>query len=351
MKTVFLGVGVAAATLVLATQAANTAEQNIRVLGWYGNQPQQQVVEVPYWKSLGEKTNDVFSADFKTVDELGLTGYDNLRLLQSGAFDIVSFQLPHVSGDDPVFMGAELPGLVFDAYTVKPIAEAYFPVMEERLQTQYDAKLLAVWAYPPQILYCKGDIKSFTDIAGKKVRTSNAFSAMLIEEFGAISMTIAAPEVFQALMQGIVDCGITGSVYGNVNDWHAVTDVLLPIPVGGSGLAVHAVSNKFWNRLTAEQQTLLEAEVKELGEALWQLTLDQDQAAIDCNTGKECANGRPGNMTLLEASEEIRRDVTSRVADKVLKPWASDCEAVFPGCVAKWNETVGKQLSVEIVVE
>ncbi|MBZ0123991.1 MAG: TRAP transporter substrate-binding protein [Roseovarius sp.] len=322
-----------------AAQGALAADVDMRVLGWYGNQPQQQDLEKPFWASIPERTDDMFSAEFRTIDELGMTGFEALRTLGTGVFDIVSIQLAHVSGDDPLFMGADLPGLSLSFDELRKQIDAYSPVMDARLQERYNAKLMAVWAYPPQILYCKGDISGLEDLKGKKVRVSSAFSAAAVDYLGGASVTISGPEVYQALLQGVVDCGATGSVYGNVNGWAEVTDTLYPVPLGGAGMAIHAVHLDFWNKLTPEQQDALSAQMKELEAGLWGMSVDSHQDGIDCNIGAEtCRDGVPGDMQLLEITPEGRAKMQEVLREAILPSWIGECERTAPDCSVRKSD-------------
>ncbi|MFJ1126172.1 hypothetical protein WLZ18_05775 [Bordetella bronchiseptica] len=144
------------ALLALAAGMSSVAcadEVKMRVLGWYGNQPQSQQVERPFWKDLPKRSNGAFSANFRTIDELGLKGFESLRTLQSGAFDVVSFQISFVGGDAPVLMGADLPGAAFDFDQLQKNLDAYRPILEKELNDRFKAKLLTAWSFPFQILY------------------------------------------------------------------------------------------------------------------------------------------------------------------------------------------------------
>jgi len=255
------------AALVLSASAFTAAaaeETKMRVLGWYGNQPQSQEVERPFWKELGSRTDGQFSTNFRTIDELGLKGFESLRTLQSGAFDVLAFQVSFVGGEAPILMGVDLPGAAFDFDQLKKNVDAYRPILEKELDERFNAKLLTVWSFPFQILYCKGDVKTLDDLRGKKVRVSGTYTAKLVEDLGAAGVTLAGPEVYQGLMQGVVDCAITGSQYGNSNDWFEVSNTLSPIPLGGAGVVLHVATNAFWDKLSPEKQATLANEMKKL---------------------------------------------------------------------------------------
>ena len=43
---------------------------------------------------------------FRTMDELGQKGFQALRQLKAGVFDIMEMQLGYISGEDPFFQGS-----------------------------------------------------------------------------------------------------------------------------------------------------------------------------------------------------------------------------------------------------
>lgn len=334
---------------VAAPQAASAADATLRILGWNGGQPQQDVVERPTWNKLEETTNGLLAAQFRTLDELGLKGPEALRTLKSGAFDIVSIQVSFVSGDDAVFVGSDLPGTAGSPAEVRSINEAYADVLSRHLNDAYDSKLLAVWSYPPQILYCKGDVDSLEDIKGKKVRSQSAAASAAVGYLGGAVVTLAGPEVYQAMLQGVVDCAITGSQYAAANDWQEVADVVFPLPFGGNGVAIHVIRNQSWNALTAEQQSALTSTMDELEETFWQMAIDSNQDGLNCNTGVgDCSTGRPGNMTLIESTPEDQALMKQVLEEVILPSWVNDCSRVMADCAAEWTNTIGKQIGIDL---
>ncbi len=338
-----------AAGSILGLSPASAADANLKVLGWYTNNPQQQLLEKPFWGEMDKRTNGQISAKYISIDELGMKGFEALRTLKTGAFDVVTFQLTHVSGDDPTFLGTDLPGLSNNFPELAKLNEVYRPVWEKRLKERYDARLIAVWAYPPQIVYCKGEMKDLGDLAGKKVRVSSAYTAKAVEFLGGVPVTLAGNEVYQALLQGVVDCGITGSAYGNANDWHEVTQTLYPVPLGGSGMTLHVIKESAWKKLKPAQQAAFSAEMKKLEADLWKMGVDSHTDGIQCNTGNgPCQFGKKGKMKLLEITDK-GREKTREVLTKVILPtWLESCNKVEPKCRDEWNDSVGKLLGIKM---
>jgi TRAP-type C4-dicarboxylate transport system, periplasmic component len=130
IKRLTSGIAATALLAVAGMLPVHSAEVTMRVLGWYGNQPQSTEIERPFWKDLEAQTGGLLAAQFRTIDEIGLKGFESLRTLQSGAFDIVSFQISFVGGDAPVLMGADLPGLAFDFDELRKVVDVYRPILE-----------------------------------------------------------------------------------------------------------------------------------------------------------------------------------------------------------------------------
>ena len=90
-----------------------------------------------------------------------------------------------------------------------------FAVLEEVYADLYGVKVLGVWPYSAQVVYCNAEIAGLSDLAGKKVRASGA----------------AIGEVVQGLQKGVVDCAITGSMSGFNAKWHEVSTHIYELPI------------------------------------------------------------------------------------------------------------------------
>src|SRR5690606_39535798 len=56
---------------------------------------------------------------------------------------------------------------------------AYFDTLDTRLQKQFRTKLLGIWPFGPQIMFCRKPVDSFAAIKGLKVRTYDQSLAQL----------------------------------------------------------------------------------------------------------------------------------------------------------------------------
>lgn len=336
-----------AGVLAVAAMAAPAAGQtDVRVLGQFSGLQQAKEIEKPFFETLSEKMGGGFDVEYRAIDEVGLKGFDAIRQLESGIFQIMTVPSGYVSGDAPFFMGMDLPGLIPEAEQIKAAVEAYRPFVDEQFQKRYNGKLLGMWPYPPNIFFCKGPIGGLDDLRGKKVRSYSAPLAALFESFGATAVSLAFSEVYQSLQRGLVDCAITGSLPGYSSKWYEVSDHLYPLPVLWA-IQMHVANLDFWNGLKPEQQEKLASLFKEMEARMWETALRANGEGIACNTGGACAYGEPAKMTLVEVTDADRARLSQAAKDVVLPGWAKDCKASLGDCVKIWNETIGGVVGIE----
>ncbi len=335
-----------AAMLALATVThANAADQPVvvKAVGTWGNLTNYQKHEGPFWNErIAAASDGQIVGEIKPQTELGLKGFEIMRLVKNGVFDF-AFGLPgYVAAENAVFEGADLSSVTQDIETQRTVSDAYFPVLEQSFAEIYNAKLLMLYPFPSQTLWCNAEINGIGDLEGKKIRVYTTSLGDFVEGVGGTSVTIPFAEVIPALEKGVADCGITGTMSAYKANWHQVATHAYTLRVGW-GLAFGAMNMDKWNAMSAEQQELLTAEITALTDEMWAETATEDEVAIACITGGECAIGEPGAMTLIEPSEAdlARRDEIAN--DVVLARWAERCGE---DCAATWNETVGKVLDM-----
>ncbi|MEM8658761.1 MAG: TRAP transporter substrate-binding protein DctP, partial [Pseudomonadota bacterium] len=246
-----------------------------------------------------------------------------------------------------VFEGADLASLTQDIETERAVAEAYFPTMEANFAEIYNAKLMMLYPFPSQTLWCNAEVKGIADLEGKKIRVYTTSLGDFVEGVGGTSVTVSFAEVIPALEKGVVDCAITGTMSAYAANWQQVATHAYTLRVGW-GLAFGAMNLDKWNAMSAEQQALLETEVAALNERMWAETATEDEVAISCITGGACEIGEPGAMTLVEPSAEDLAARDQIATDVILARWAERCGAE---CAANWNETVGPILGLTAPTE
>lgn len=338
---------IAAATMFAsASTVALAADKpaSIKAVGTWGSLTNYQKHEGPFWnETISTASGGTIIGDIKPQTELGLKGFEIMRLIKNGVFDF-AFGLPgYVAAENAIFEGADLSAVTQDIATQRKVAEAYFPTLEKAFAETYNAKLMMLYPFPSQTLWCNGEVNGLADLNGKKIRVYSTTLGDFVEGVGGTSVTVPFAEVIPALEKGVVDCGITGTMSAYKAKWHQVATHAYTLRVGW-GLAFGAMNMDKWNSLSPEQQAVLNTEISALNERMWAETATEDEVAISCITGGKCDIGEPGQMTLVEPTAEDLK-VRDQVAnDVILARWAERCGEE---CAANWNQTVGSLLGLK----
>lgn len=318
--------------------AQDLPETKFHVIGSASNSTTFKQIEQPFWtKVIPQDSNGKVTAEITAHTESGLKGPEIVRLLSSGALDVAFGEFGAVAGDEPRFEGLVLSGVIADFDTLHKAAEAYKPVLDGAFAA-HGLKLMALLPFPEFAFFCRGEVKSLDDIAGKKVRVYTKSMSEAVSAVGGVPTNVPFGEVIPALQTGVVDCAITSTYAGNTAGWAEVTDSLFTLPMG-SGISFYAFNRATWDKLDPALQAFLEKEFAKFEADVWAATAKQGQEGVNCNTGQgECTTGKPTDMVLHKPSDADYQKVRKLAQEVVLPSWAQRCGAE---CVAEWNKTVG----------
>jgi TRAP-type transport system periplasmic protein len=303
--------------------------------------------EKPFFDEFAKRTGLPIDADYKPNDQLGLKDTEQLRIMKAGLFDIVSLRVSQNSRDEPTLLGMDLVGGSPDYPTARKVYEAWFDTLDQRLQKQFQVKLLGVWPFGPQILFCKKPIASLADLKGLKVRVYDQNLAKFIETVGGTPVPLSFVEVHQSLSLGVVDCAITGPSSANSSNWPEVTTHQYPL---GFQMALngYAITLKAWGRLKPDEQQKLAAAFKTLVDDIWVYSEQLTQDALNCNAGKDpCTTGKKFKLINVPVTPADIETVRGAVAKVSLPTWAEICDKSNPGCSDTWKKTVGKAVGIQ----
>lgn len=331
----------------LLVSATAAAQAPLRVVGNFsGNKIHVEEVERPFFEALESKIN--IPVVYNTMDAIGVNAADALRMIRSGSFDIMSVQIGMAARDDPFFEGIDLAGVASDVDAQRKAVDAAKESIDQRLQSRFNAKLMSLWPFGEQVLFCTGDIKSVDDLKGKKVRVFTSSMSRLVEGLGATPITLQFSEVYLALQRGVADCAVTAPSAGNNGKWPEVTDVFLPLPLSYS-VQGHFMNLDRWNALTPEQQQTLQAEFDQVNDRMWNLAKTHNEDAARCNTGQEdCKLHTKYTMREVPIDGKNRERVVELTNSAVLPAWGTSCSRGYKECIPVWNETVGNATGFEI---
>ena len=336
--------GAMALGLAVAPASAEMQKKEFKVVGTWGFLDHWKEREGPFWKErLPKLSGGALTANAKSQTELGLSGFEIMRLLKLGVFDAVHGVTTYVAQDSPAIEGADLSGVIQDLGTYRKANEAYRGILAREFEQKYGAKLLMIYAWPSQQLWCNLGDKSIKEyglhqLKGKKIRTYSTTLGDFIEGVGGSAVTIAFAEVVPALQKGVAACGLTGTLPAYNAKWYQVVTHNIRIRLGYASSFL-AMNLKLWNSLDKDTQALFNRELPKLEEEMWVATAKNDQRGMDCNASGPC-DGPTGGMIPIEPTAADKAMLKDVVENVVLKRWAKRCGT--QKCIDEWNATIGK---------
>lgn len=334
---------------MIALSAGTFAQaEELAVVGSWSGLPLHKQYEAPFWtEKLPELSGGDLTATLTTHDQMGIGGGDVFRLLSQGVFDVGMTVADYAVSDSAALEALDVPLIAPDAATAKKAVDAARPMVDDIYKDVFNAKVLGIAPYPPQVVFCNAEIASLDDLKGKKVRASGRMTAKFLEALGAEGVNVGFGEVPGALQRGVVDCAITGAGSGYNAGWWEVSTHLMPIPLGGWDPVVTAINLDKWNTLSDDQKALLEKGVKEHLEApAWESAQNALENDIVCLTGSgECPYGEARNLVLVEASDADLAKAREVLITEVLPDWA---ERAGGDWAKRWSDTVGDVTGVKL---
>ncbi|MFW8635712.1 TRAP transporter substrate-binding protein [Cribrihabitans pelagius] len=334
---------VTAAVLTAAAGGAMAETYDLKVLG----QPVatgliQKNVEQPFFENFAERSGLDAAADYKPLDVTGIKDTEQLRILKAGLFDIVSLRMSQISRDEPTILGLDLVGLNPDYETGRKTVAAFEDAVDAQLQTKFNTKLLGVWPFGPQVLFCKPEIGELSDLKGKKVRVYDQNLANFVASVGGTPVPIGFPDVHQSLARGVVDCAITGPSSANSAGWPEVTGYMLPVAFQ-LALNGYGINLDSYNAMATEDQQKLEAAFDGLVDEIWAYSEELFDDAVRCNVGESpCETVKSYDLKLVPVSDGDRQIIGNAVTAISFPAWAEVCDATNASCSADWKAALGQ---------
>ena len=218
--------------------AADYGKREFKVVGTWGNLDQWKNHESRFWnESLPNASGGALTANAKPYTELGLSGFEVVRLLKLGVYDAAHGLSGYTSQDSPPMEGVDLAAVAPDLPTFEKVLDSYQDILARELNEKYNAKLLALYYWPSQQFWCNLGDRSKTnvtlaDLSGKKIRTYSTTLGDFIEGVNGSPVTIAFAEVVPALQKGVADCGITGTLPAYSAKWYQVATHNIRVRLG-----------------------------------------------------------------------------------------------------------------------
>jgi TRAP-type C4-dicarboxylate transport system substrate-binding protein len=331
--------------LMAPGSAAAAEPMKLRVVGGLAGINQFTRNEAPFWTTeLHQLSGGKYTAEIVPFDRAGIRGQELLTMVRLGTIPFGTLLLSQAAPKDAELAAPDLAGLNPDAASLRRMVTTFRPRLETLLRERHGAELLAVYAYPAQVLYCSRPLASLGGLRGRTVRTSSASQADWVDALGGKAVQIPFADIVANVRAGNVDCAITGTMSGNTIGLHLVTSHIHTMAISW-GLSVFVANGATWRSLPADLRELLKRELPRLESNIWAEAERETDQGVACDVGEaSCRGGTLGHMTAVhaEAADEVlRRNI---VKSTVLPRWLQRCG---PSCSESWNRYLAPLVGVD----
>ncbi len=338
-------VATAAPARVAATAAPPPPSVRLRVVGGLGSGNRYSKLERPFWVAeLPRLSGGKFMADIVPFDRAGVPPQEMLRMMQLGVIPFGTALFSNMAAEAPEMNAPDLAGLNPHIQDVRKAVAAFRPYLEKTLRERYGVELLAVYVYPPQVLFCQRAFASLADLSGRRIRVASTTQWDFVEALGGVPVRTEFVDIMASIRNRDTECAITAAMAGNTLGLHQITTHIHTLPIAW-GLSVFAANAAVWTALDPELKSLLTRELPKLENSIW---ADSERDAIEgiaCNTGAAgCVSGRKGSMIAVRSSADDDRRRQHIFAAKVLPKWLQRCGTP---CTRVWNQTIRSVANIE----
>ncbi len=216
---------------------------------------------------LEKRTNGQVKTDVISLPEIGLTGFELVRVTRAGLVDIADVILVYVAGDVPALEGVDLPGLYPDFETSVKAHAAFLPALKKH-EDKLGGVVLGAYLWPDLAILSKKPIRSLADMKGLKIRAFGTAVPDYARALGAEPVAITFAELYTALERCTVDAGFTSTFTGFNVKLYEVAKYIVEINIGPASGAL-VVSKRTWDKLTPEVRRILTKLGEEFTEKGW----------------------------------------------------------------------------------
>ncbi len=289
---------------------------------------------IKFAEEVKEKTKGEVNIRVFGVDEITFKGNEFLRIMRSGAVDMVQMLPSYVAGDSPLLVGPDLPFLNSkrDYRISLQMYDALGDIVEQEL-AKWNSHVLSRWTYPEQDVWFRMEVKNIDEWKGKKIRTYGPDLTAAMNEIGAAGVTMAAGEVYSALQRGVLDGAYTAPVTLLTMHWYEVCKqgwrVQAAFPVDHL-----LISKKKWDTLSSDHKKVMTESAEKLAERC--------QSYSTTQLGDQLTKLKEGGVVVRDVSDKE----FDELSEKAKESWYKWAERVPNGkeALIRMSKVAGRKL-------
>lgn len=242
---------VATFTAGLTVAQSAMAAEELQMSYFVGQRhPMVKAVVVPMQEKLAALSGGELTIKVHFGGSLVKGGPPQYGALLQGVSDM-AFSLPGYLGPKfPFSNTVTIPGITQSA---EDATNKLWNAMDV-VETEYDAKVMALWAVDPKILLTKKPIQALSDLKGLKLRVTSKQDESYVNKLGAVSVASGVTVIHQNFTNGVIDgVHIGASAIRSFKLFEPADFVVTNLPPSMSPIYILMNQQKF-DSLTPKQQ-------------------------------------------------------------------------------------------------
>ncbi|MDF1734660.1 MAG: C4-dicarboxylate TRAP transporter substrate-binding protein [Minwuia sp.] len=208
---------------------------------------------------------------------------------------------------------------------------------EQKRQNQV---YLGTGTSPTYILHCTTPIRTMADLKGKKYRSGAANFGRWAEAVGGTKVSVPGNDIYEAMAQGVVDCGMfSATELTNLQLFDVTKYITTKIPGGVfAGVATNSINRDVWADLNdAQREAIFKASARSSADVTWKYYADAKRN-LDDAPGKGIEIIEP-TAEMVKMSEDFVKSDLAVISQQFTKDYGlSNVDAK----IAKISELIEK---------
>lgn len=297
-----------------------------------GSTSSYYLMEVEFADAVRERTNGLVDITVYAAGEIPYQGTEFARCVSDGTLEMAAAPFSYISGECPACGVVGWPFLAGEVDELGLAIEAADPYINNELNAM-GIKVVGYTSAPMQTMFGVGETpRSLEDLAGRKLRTFDAYQPQIVANYGMSATSMVMSEVLPSMSKNVIDCALTGIIAAADVKWYDTCTWAYLLPVSASGDIV-MINQELFNSLPEEIQTIILEEADNLTKANQEFAANSVESAI-----KELQDN--GCEVVFPTDEEIAE--ITELAKGYWDKWSADVNQNTKDCLAAVRAAVGK---------
>ncbi|MCK1983593.1 MULTISPECIES: TRAP transporter substrate-binding protein [Peribacillus] len=214
-----------------------------------------QVLE-PMRQRLADESDGRVNLEIYTTGQLG-NADEQYSIASSGTADIALGVHGYTAGKFPLTSVSDLPFVFSSSEEGSQILQQLYDEFPD-LQEEH-GETVPLWFFTGELnqLLSNKEIKSLEDLKGLKVRSPSLMMNKVLEELGAIPVSMSVTDIYESLSKGVIDAAMAGLSTVNEMKLDEVVDYITIVNISSSSMFVTMNKNVYENIMNESDKELL----------------------------------------------------------------------------------------------